>query len=175
MTNYCKSWRILYLEHSKSVPHVISKCCRNRETWRQLTRICIRIMSSFPLSLLIMFFHLTNKKRISKWHNVFTAQSKHMWLLVQIRFLPHIPCYISLLPSQHHQIFNEISHALWAKAMPDRWYKPLGCLINMILFNLNQNHIKVHCYRPQSYVPLNALAKHIKREQQYVLETCQPH
>lgn len=35
--------------------------------------------------------------------------------------------------------------------------------MNKILFNLNQSHIKVHCHRPQSDVPWNALVKHIKR------------
>uniref|UniRef100_A0A8C2A124 Peroxisomal biogenesis factor 5-like b n=1 Tax=Cyprinus carpio TaxID=7962 RepID=A0A8C2A124_CYPCA len=52
--------------------------------------------------------------------------------------------------------------------MADRWPKPLGWLMNMILFNLNQNH---H-HHPQSDVPLNALAKHIKRAWQ-VLGTTQ--
>lgn len=165
MTNCCKSLRILYLEHSKSVPFEVPSL--NAAVISRLQgsplESCNRIMSCFQLSLLRMFYHLTNKKQISNWLNIFSAQSKHMWLPAQIHFFLHIPCYISLLPSQHHQIFNEISHALWAKAMPDRWCKPLGWLMNMILFNLNQNHIKVHCHRPQSDVPLNALAKHIKR------------
>jgi len=59
-------------------------------------------------------------------------------------------CLPFIIARQHHQTFNEISHALWATVMPDRWRKPLGWLLNMILFNSKQNHIKVKCQRPQS-------------------------